>query len=85
VRIRITSPPSGTIDGIRLDRFFLGATYDVGTTLANYLLAIGCAEIVEADVPALVLPIDHPIAERIGHRAPAMAADKAPPRNRRRE
>jgi hypothetical protein len=58
VRIRITQPLSGSIDGIQLSRFVTGLIYDVGTTLANYLLAQGLAVPVDSDVPALVLPID---------------------------
>lgn len=57
MRIRITQPLSGSIDGIQLSRFVVGLTYEVGTTLANYLLAQGFAVPVDDDVPALVLPI----------------------------
>jgi hypothetical protein len=57
MRVRITQALSGSIDGIQLRRFVTGLTYDVGTTLANYLLAEGLAVPVDESTPALVLPI----------------------------
>jgi hypothetical protein len=51
VRLKITKHLSGSIDGLHLDRFAVGGVYDVGTSLANYLLAIGAAE-PEGDEPA---------------------------------
>ena len=38
-RLRITQPLVDSIDGIQLSPFVTGAVYDVGTSLANYLLA----------------------------------------------
>jgi hypothetical protein len=43
MRIRITESLTGSIDGIQLDRFRVGETYDMGTTLASYLMAVGAA------------------------------------------
>jgi hypothetical protein len=43
MRVRILVPMKGTIDGIDLTHFEVGQIYDVGTTLANYLLASGYA------------------------------------------
>jgi two-component system, chemotaxis family, chemotaxis protein CheY len=43
VRLRITSPLSGTVDGIDLSKFTEGLTYEVGTIIGNYLLAEGWA------------------------------------------
>ena len=57
VRLRITRQPSGSIDGIQLDDFIVGFTYDVGTMLACYLLAERLAVPVADDSPALVTPI----------------------------
>ena len=57
MRVRITQRLSGSIDGIQLSRFVTGLTYDVGTTLTNYLLAEGLAVPVDESTPALVLPI----------------------------
>jgi hypothetical protein len=39
MRVRILVPMKGSIDGIDLSHFEVGQVYDVGTTLANYLLA----------------------------------------------
>ena len=64
MRVRITKPISGSIDGIHLGRFVTGLTYDVGTTLANYLLAEGAAIPAEQTTPAVVPPI-HEAAERL--------------------
>jgi CheY-like chemotaxis protein len=44
VRVRITKTLQGSVDGIDLSKFLEGLTYEVGTTLANYLLAQGWAE-----------------------------------------
>jgi hypothetical protein len=41
------------------NRFVEGLTYDVGTTLASYLLSLDAAVPVGDDQPALVLPIEH--------------------------
>jgi hypothetical protein len=57
MRVRITQALSGSIDGIQLSRFVTGLTYDVGTTLGNYLLAERLAVPVDESTPALVLPI----------------------------
>jgi hypothetical protein len=56
VRVRITQRLSGSIDGIQLSRFEVGVTYEVGTTLANYLLAEGLAEPVDPSTPAIAVP-----------------------------
>jgi len=58
MRVRITKSIFGSIDGIQLDRFICGLTYDVGTTLGNYLLAEEWAVPVESHAPALVVPLD---------------------------
>lgn len=57
MRVLITRQLSDSIDGIQLNRFIKGLTYDVGTTVANYLLAEGAAVPTLEDAPALVLPI----------------------------
>jgi CheY-like chemotaxis protein len=53
VRVRITRTLTGDVDGIDLTKFLEGLTYDVGTTLANYLLAQGWAEPVTSAAPAV--------------------------------
>jgi two-component system, chemotaxis family, chemotaxis protein CheY len=61
VRIRITRQMNGSVDGIDLSKFLEGLTYDVGTTLGNYLLAQGSAEPASAHDPAAVLPLNRTI------------------------
>ena len=57
MRVRITRKLSGSVDGIQLGRFITDLTYDVGTTLGSYLLAVGSAVPVESAAPALVAPV----------------------------
>ena len=82
MRVRITHPLSRSIDGIRLDRFVAGLTYDVGTTLANYLLAEGKAEPVESVAPALVVPLDDVELRLESQSLRSEAADRAQRRGR---
>jgi len=49
MRVRITKLLSGSIDGIQLSRFIAGLTYDVGTTVGNYLLSEGVAVPIDDD------------------------------------
>jgi hypothetical protein len=58
VRLRITQRLTGNIDGVRLDHFEPHYVYDVGVLVGCYLLAIGAAEPVDDEGPALVLPIE---------------------------
>lgn len=69
VRVRITTPLSGSVDGIELSRFVEGLTYEVGTTLGNYLLSQGAAVISE-EAPAPGLP-----ARRSAHRASVLIVE----------
>ena len=43
MRVRITKSLDGSIDGIQLDPFVTGQIYEVGTSIANYLMAEGSA------------------------------------------
>jgi hypothetical protein len=43
--VKITKQPSGKIDGVRLDRYHVGQSYDVPPTLADYLVLQGFAVI----------------------------------------
>jgi CheY-like chemotaxis protein len=61
LRVRITHNLSGEIDGIDLSRYINGLTYDVGTTLGNYLLAQGWCRPVSEDQPAAVLALNRTI------------------------
>jgi len=83
MRVRITQRLSGSIDGIQLSRFVTGLTYDVGTTLANYLLAEGLAVPVDESTPALVLPIQDDGELKSKNPPPSEAQDR-PRRVRRR-
>jgi hypothetical protein len=58
VRLKITRQPSGSIDGIQLDDFIVGFTYDVGTMLACYLLAERLAVPIADESPALVTSVE---------------------------
>jgi CheY-like chemotaxis protein len=57
VRLRIVQTPEGHADGFDLRRFQVGQIYDVGTVVANLLLAEGWAVPVDASEPALVVPL----------------------------
>jgi hypothetical protein len=82
MRVRITEPLSGSIDGIQLSRFVTGVTYDVGTMLGNYLLAMQVAVPAESDTSTVVLPL-HDVTEVLFPGRPiAEAADRAPRRRR---
>jgi hypothetical protein len=56
LRLRITRAVSGSVDGIGLERFAVGEVYEIATTLACYLLAIGAAEPVDDQTPVSILP-----------------------------
>ncbi|MET0213600.1 MAG: hypothetical protein ABW292_11380 [Vicinamibacterales bacterium] len=58
MRIRITEPLTGSIDGIQLDRFRVGQTYDMGTTLASYFMAVGAAVPVVDERPGRIVALD---------------------------
>jgi hypothetical protein len=54
----------GHIDGINLEHFEVGHVYDVGTSLANYLLASGYAVPVNDERPAPIVPDKRPPAPK---------------------
>src|SRR4029434_7384555 len=56
MRLRITRQLPESIDGIQFAAFRPGYVYEVGTTIANYLLASEAAEPVGDDQPYLILP-----------------------------
>ena len=60
VRLQIIKTLSGEIDGIRLDRFLVGEAYEVGATLASYLLALGAAVPVFDGQAILTIPHQKP-------------------------
>ena len=68
MRIRITRTLKGSIDGIQLERFIPGCLYVVGTSLGSYLFAVGAAEPVIDDSPALITPL----GEQLGREPSAL-------------
>lgn len=62
LRIKITQPLLGSIDGIQLGQFVPGYVYAVGTSLGSYLLAMGAAEPVSDESPALLTPLQQQMA-----------------------
>jgi hypothetical protein len=57
VRLRIISVMSGEMDGISLAQFRVGETYDVGTAVGSYLLALGAAvPVIDEAAAAVVRP-----------------------------
>jgi hypothetical protein len=69
-------PMKGTIDGIDLTHFEVGQIYDVGTTLANYLLASRYAKPIADDIPK------DEVSKRSHPHDRHKAADKPPPKKR---
>lgn len=56
MRLRITRQLHDRIDGIHFSSYRQGYVYDVGSTIGNYLLAVGAAEPVDDGEPTIVLP-----------------------------
>jgi hypothetical protein len=88
MRIRIVQKPGmASIDGVRLDRFRPGQTYEVGTTLASLLLAEGWGTPVgHTDEPS-VGPLPRPpnlTRELFPFSQPPALAAHRPPRRRRK-
>ena len=53
MRIRVVQKPTQpSIDGVRMDQFYPGCHYEVGTLLGAVMLAEGWAEPTELDEPA---------------------------------
>jgi hypothetical protein len=58
MRIRVVQRPTqASVDGLRLDRFETGYTYDVSTSLGCLMLSEQWAEPVVSEDPALLVPI----------------------------
>jgi hypothetical protein len=85
VRVRITSQPSGLVDGVDLRQFVIGHVYDMSTSLATLLLVSQWAEPIADEEPALVVPLDSPYIERVLSSAgsPDTAHDRARRKHRR--
>ena len=86
LRIRITRPLFGRIDGIRLSQFQEGRTYEVSATLGCYLVVIGGARIDSGDEPAEV-PLQNQGIDELQtpkKTSPLAEAADRPPRRRKR-
>jgi hypothetical protein len=94
VRVRITKRLTGQVDGVRLDHFEPRYVYEVGVLIGCYLLAIGAAEPVDDEGPAVVLPITQQLfgppplrlesRRTTSSRVPLAAAAEKPRRTRKR-
>ena len=60
MRLRIIRRLQGEIDGVSLDQFLVGESYEVGTAVGSYLLALRAAVPVIDDPPADILRPDVP-------------------------
>jgi hypothetical protein len=85
MRIRIVRRPSGQVDGVDLNRFEVGAVYDVNASIATYLMVGGHAESVSATGPASVVPLNMTteIRNRVKHVTEKAA--EASRKNKRRQ
>ena len=80
MRLRITKYMQGEIDGVSLNRFRVGQTYEVGTRLGSYLLAIRAAVPV-IERPTRPIPLDSP--ERRGKAADGKRSKRKTTRKKR--
>jgi hypothetical protein len=58
MRVRITRQMAGSIDGIHLNHFEVGEVYDIGVSLAHYLMGCGFALPVIDESPARIVPMN---------------------------
>ena len=63
MRVRITRQMSGSIDGIHLDYFEVGEVYDIGISLAHYLMGCGFVLPVVDESPARIVPMNRDVTE----------------------
>ena len=78
MRLKITRRLTGSIDGLHLAHVEPGETYDVGTSLGSYLLALGAAEPLIDETTARILPMRTAGTKKSSHRdTPAKAADRS--------
>ena len=78
MRLRITREMCGSIDGIRLDDFKVGEVYDVGISMAHYLMGCGFALPVADERPARIVPVTSEETQRSATLSePSEAADRS--------
>ena len=75
MRVRIRKAQTGDIDGFDLSTFQAGLTYDVPASLATYLATVGAGDLVDSDVPALVVPLAEERIRATADRIRAVASD----------
>ena len=63
MRVRITRQMAGSIDGIHLNHFEVGEVYDIGVSLAHYLMGCGFALPVIDESPARIVPMNRDVNE----------------------
>jgi hypothetical protein len=63
MRVRITRQMAGSIDGIHLNHFEVGEVYDIGVSLAHYLMVCGFALPVIDESPARIVPMNRDVNE----------------------
>ncbi len=90
MRVRITKPLSGSIDGIQLSRLSQGHVYDVYTSLACLLLSEGMAEPAPNEEPVAILPVENkmfeePAEARKGRKGIVLPRSLAAERSRRKK
>ena len=71
LRVRFKRQLFGSVDGIRLDQFAVGDAYDLGVSLACYLMAIGAVDPVDDGSPATILPTSKRLFAPIETKPPA--------------
>ena len=84
MRVRIVKQPTGTVDGTDLWKLIEGRVYDVGASMATFLIVSQWAEAVADDSPALVVPLDHPKVVELLSPPDRATADDRPRRRKRR-
>jgi len=80
VRLRIVKrPPAKDVDGLPVDRYDVGHTYEVGNVLAEVMLAEGWAEPVADDSPGPLVSLPDTAPPPV--RAKPVSRNDAPPSN----
>ena len=63
MRVRITRQMAGSIDDLHLNHFEVGEVYDIGVSLAHYLMGCGFALPVIDESPARIVPMNQDVKE----------------------
>ena len=58
MRISITRPAAGNVDGVSLDHFQPGLSYDISSSLGTFLIVMGCALPESSDGPGFETSVD---------------------------